>query len=152
MVKVNNTGKTTAYLPTIDNKRIAFKPGINEIEQEDLDSVIKVQGGKWGIHYSKYLVVCEDAVSDQDNSDDKVKDEDSIGENTKDDTEENTTEDGSSEIIDEKTVVELKEIIGGMDKDELSLTAETENEREGGPRKTVLEMIEKAMKKFDNNE
>ncbi|MCK5605466.1 hypothetical protein KAR91_26475 [Candidatus Pacearchaeota archaeon] len=117
MVKVNNTGKTTAYLPK-GKGYYAFKPGINEIELTDLDQITKIQGDKWDNHYSKYLQIIPDeaVVSDDDT---------------------------------EKSVKQLKEIIGGMDADELILLEDSEKERADGPRSTVLTMIEKAMKKLD---
>ncbi len=127
MVKVNNSGKTVAYLPKEKGGYVTFKPGINEVDPKDLKSVIKVQGDKWDLHYSKYLTVVEDVpVSAK-----PVESKDS----------------GNPE----KTVNELKNVIDGMDESELEVLENTENERDGGPRKTVIKMIEEARTNFETD-
>jgi hypothetical protein len=133
-VIVNNSGKTTSYLPS-HKGHFAFKPGANEIDQEQLDSVIAKQGDKWNNHYSRYLKV--DSVKD---SKPEIEIIEEPGEDSKTENEQPLTD---------KKVSEMKEVISGMDKDELLLLLGEENNRENGARSTVINMIEKALKKFD---
>lgn len=133
-VIVNNSGKTTSYLPS-NKGHFAFKPGPNEIDQDQLDSIKSKQGNKWDIHYSRYLKI--EAVKDSKPEIEIIEDpgEDSEVEN--------------EQPITDKKVSEMKEVISGMDKDELLLLLDDENNREKGARSTVVDMIEKALKKFD---
>jgi hypothetical protein len=128
MVNVNNSGKTVAYLPKGKGGYVTFKPGINEIDPKDFESVIKTQKDrakkdgidKWEHHYSKYLTVVK-----------------SVPVSAK-------TPKPKDSVIPEKTVNELKAVIDGMSESELEVLENTENERDGGPRKTVIKMIEEA--------
>lgn len=149
MVKIHNTGKTTAYLPK-EKGHFAFKPGENDIDPVDLKYIKEKQGNKWDIHYSKYLCeVPENPVSDVSET---VKDTASNDQNNDSDGSDNDPEgeDFGEPGVDEKSVNELKEIIDGMDKDELNTLFGSEKSRAGGPRKTVMAMIEKAMKKHES--
>lgn len=140
-MKVNNIGKTTSYLPKGKGDRFAFKPGMNEIDPDDLTAIINIQNGKgdkWNIHYSKHLKVITDApveVANERDTDESIPDEPSP-----------SSENG----IDDKTVLEIKEVIAGMDVDELNVLTESESERKDGPRKTVMSMIEKAQKNLES--
>lgn len=121
MATVNNTGKTIAYLPK-ETGHFAFKPGINEINTNDLEYIIKKQGNKWDIHYSKYLIVQKPKA-----------------EISSDISETDTPEK-------EMTVKDLQDVIGNMDESELLVLKDSEENRADGPRSTILKLIEKKLK------
>lgn len=112
MIVVNKSG-SISYLPG-EKKHICFQPGINEIDESEMETVIKKQGDKWGSHYSKYLIV------------QKPEDETSPEK--------------------EMTVRELQAVIENMDEKELTVLKESEENRVGGQRSTIIKLIEKELK------
>lgn len=176
---MTNNSKAIAYLPNGTGKHIRFQPGINEVSQEDLDAVIKQAGKKWANHYCKYLSVItptnagnhEEVEIDLSGYSRKELESLLETEQVKIGGENQDTVDKIQEEMDsrlkaeetdlnagdparkEQTVAAIKVLIADMTDKEIEEFSDQEEQRVGGPRKTVQKLLKKEIEtRTDPNE